>query len=291
MLTESASERFRDLDRWPIGQVLEALWAGQSRAVAACTAALAPLGVAVEAAAVRLAASDTGRLVYVGAGSSGLLAAVDARELGPTFAWPEARLAILVADGLDLGRPLRGGPEDDAAAGAAQVAGLGCGAGDVVLGVSASGHSAFTVAAVAAARQAGTLTIGIASNADGPLLAAAEHEVVAETGEEVIAGSTRLGAGTAQKLLLNLFSTALMTRLGAVHQNLMVNARPENAKLRRRAVAMVARITGAEEEAAALARGGEVKTAVLLLAGWEKEAAEAALAAAGGSLRRVLERA
>ncbi|MGF7209855.1 N-acetylmuramic acid 6-phosphate etherase [Skermanella aerolata] len=286
--TEAASERFQGLDQWKTTGILEALWAGQSRAVAACLPALPAIERAVEDAAARLGSS--GRLIYVGAGSSGLIAALDALELASTFDWPDERLAIVLAGGLDFSRGLDSGTEDDPEAARTRMRGLDCTAADVVIGVSASGTSRFTVAALEEARQAGAGTMAVACNAGSALLAAALHPVLIETGAEVIGGSTRLGAGTAQKLVLNLFSTALMVRLGAVFDNLMVNVRPENEKLRQRCVAMVARIAGCGPETAAdaIARTGSVKLAVLALAGVDGERAGAALGNAGGNLRKAL---
>jgi len=288
--TEAASDRFQGLDRWKTTDILEALWAGQSRAVAACLPAIEAVERAVEDAAARLGA--TGRLIYIGAGSSGLIAALDALELASTFDWPEDRLAIMLAGGLDFSQGLDSAAEDDPEAARARLRRLNCTAADVVIGVSASGSSSFTVAAIEEARQAGALTVSIACNPGSALLAAALHPVLVETGAEVINGSTRLGAGTAQKLILNLFSTALMVRLGAVFDNLMVNVRPENEKLRRRCVAMVSRIAGCGHETAAdaLARTGTVKLAVLALAGVDGDRAADTLRNAGGNLRKALER-
>jgi N-acetylmuramic acid 6-phosphate etherase len=244
---------------------------------------------AVEDAAARL--GSNGRLIYVGAGSSGLIAALDALELASTFDWPEDRLAIVLAGGLDFSRGLDSGTEDDPEAARARLRELNCGAADVVIGLSASGSSRFTVAALEEARSAGAVTVAVACNAGSALLAAALHPVLVETGAEVISGSTRLGAGTAQKLIVNLLSTALMVRLGAVFDNLMVNVRPENEKLRQRCVTMVSRIAGCGPETAAdaLARTGTVKLAVLALAGVDGDRANVALGHAGGSLRKALE--
>ncbi|WP_207478679.1 N-acetylmuramic acid 6-phosphate etherase [Arenibaculum pallidiluteum] len=290
--TEDATSRFRGLDTWATADVLSALLDGQMRATAACLPALPGLVRATEAAAARLAQGPDarGRLVYAGAGSSGMIAALDALELGPTFDWPTDRLLVLLAGGLDLSRGLSGAAEDDEGAGRAEVAAKGVDAADVVVGVSASGSSAYTVGVVREARERGAVTLGIASMPGSPLLAAAEHPILIETGAEVIAGSTRLGAGTAQKVVLNLFSSALMTALGAVYDNLMINVRPENAKLRRRCVAMVARIAAVDETdaAEALARHGDVRRSVLGLAGVPEDGIDGVLADAGGNLRRAL---
>ena len=197
----------------------------------------------------------------------------------------------MLAGGLDFSRGLDSGTEDDPEAARVRLRDLNCGPADVVIGLSASGSSRFTVAALEEARSAGAVTVAVACNAGSALLAAALHPVLVETGAEVISGSTRLGAGTAQKLILNLFSTALMVRLGAVFDNLMVNVRPENEKLRQRCAAMVSLIAGCGPETAAdaLARTGSVKLAVLTLAGAEDDEARAALDYSGGNLRKALE--
>jgi N-acetylmuramic acid 6-phosphate etherase len=287
--TERSARRFQGLDTWGTEELLETLWGGQSRATAACLPALPMLARVVEAAIERLA-PGRGRLVYAGAGSAGALAALDALELGGTFDWPAARLSILMAGGLDLARGLDGGAEDNEGVGRERVRALRPGAEDVVLGVSASGRSAFTVGVVDEARRQGAMTVAISSQEDSPLVECAQYAVVVRTGPEVLAGSTRLGAGTAQKVLLNLFSTALMTGLGAVYDNQMCNVRPDNAKLRQRCIAIVTRISGVGEQVAAdaLARHGDVKRAVLGLAGAPPEEIDSLLARTGGNLRAAL---
>ena len=289
--TEDAARQFKGLDTWSTGDVLEALWSGQSRAIAACLAAMPALELAVQAAIGRLSLGG-GRLVYAGAGSSGLIAALDALDLGPTFDWPDTRIAIFVAGAVGLERAPDPAAEDDAVGGRARAREVGLGAADVVLGVSASGDSAYTVAVVEEARGLGALGVAITGRAGSPLALAAEHAVVASTGAEVIAGSTRLAAGTAQKVLLNLFSTAVMIGLGFVFDNLMIEVRPANAKLRQRRAAIVASIAGVDRAAAAdaLARHGDVKRAVLALAGVSDGEIDAALAGAGGNLRAALGR-
>lgn len=290
--TEAASRRFQGLDGWGTAELLETLWAGQTRAVAACLPSLSALERAVEAARERLA-GGRGRLIYAGAGSAGMIAALDALELNGTFGWPMSRVAILLAGGLDLERGLNGEGEDDAATGRSRLARLQPEPADVVLGVSASGASAFTVGVVEEARSHGCLTVGISSQEGSALLRAAEHPVVVDTGDEVIAGSTRLGAGSAQKVLLNLFSTAVMTRLGLVYDNLMCNVRPENAKLRQRCITIISRIARVDARVAedALDHHGDVPRAVLGLAGLSPADADHALVRSGGNLRAALERA
>ncbi|MBM7119297.1 N-acetylmuramic acid 6-phosphate etherase [Archangium primigenium] len=288
--TEGSPQRLKGLDTWSTGEVLETLWASQSRAVAACLPVLPELERAVGAAHERLA-RGTGRLIYTGAGSSGALAELDALELAGTFGWPSSRLAILLAEGRDLAGGINGPAEDDAAAGRARLAEFGPGSQDVVVGVSASGHSAFTTGVLAEGRHAGALTIALASVEDSPLMRAAEHRVLLRTGAEVIAGSTRLGAGTAQKVALNLFSTALMTRLGFVFDNLMCHVRPGNTKLRQRCIHIIRQIAQVGEQAAAeaLAAHGDIPRAVLGLSGCSAAEADALLARSGGNLRTALQ--
>jgi N-acetylmuramic acid 6-phosphate etherase len=288
--TETRAARFSGLDVWSAREVARTLWAGQSQAIAACMPATDALADAAEAAAERLASDSLGRLFYVGAGSSGMIGALDGLELADTFGWPRERLVLLSPSGLDLSRGLDAAGEDDASTGRARMLERAPAREDVVVALSAGGRSVFVHAAAQAAREAGALTIGLACVSPSPLLEAVERAVFLPTGAEVIAGSTRLGAGTAQKAALNIFSTVLMTRLGAVHGNLMVNLRPLNAKLRERCVGMVAEIARVDASTAkeAFAAEGDVRRAVLRLAGLERERIGPALEAAGGALRIAL---
>lgn len=288
--TEHVGPQFKGFDTWRTGDILDTLWSSQSRALAACFPALPALERAVDGAVERLAAGQ-GRLIYAGVGSSGMIAALDASELAGTFDWPESRTVIVLAGALDFTKSPDLAAEDDATDGRARAEAAQVGAADVVLGVSAGGSSPVTVAFVEEARRRGAMTVAFVSVADSALVRAAEHAVVSATGAEVIAGSTRLSAGTAQKVLLNLFSTAVMVRLGFVFDNLMIHVRPGNSKLRQRRASIVASIAGVEREVAAdaLTRYGDVKLAVLGLAGLSQADAETALAAAGGNLRRALQ--
>jgi N-acetylmuramic acid 6-phosphate etherase len=285
--TETSSDRFAEIDAWDTPTLLSALWEGQLAAVAAIGAALPALNRAVAAAAERLRTG--GRLAYAGAGTSGRIGVQDAVELVPTFGWPADRLVTIMAGGeAALLRSLEN-VEDQGAEGAAAVAGLG--GADVLVGLAASGTTPFTVAAIRTARLQGCVTIGVANSAATPLLKAAEIPVLLDTGAEAVAGSTRMKAGTVQKAALNLFSTALMVRLGHVYRGQMVDMLVRNDKLRQRAVRMLVRLTGCGEDAArgALAdAGGSVKLAVLVLRGMTRPQAEAALAQRGGDLRQVL---
>ena len=287
MRTEAQTPRYRGLDAWPPREILEALLERQFSALAAVRAALPAIEAAALAARDRLRGG--GRLAYAGAGTSGRLALLDAVELYPTFGWPKERTLVFLAGGERAAFEAVEEAEDDEAAGRA--AGSRLGAQDVLVGVSASGRTPFVLGAVEAARERGALTLGVANNPGSPLLQAAEHPVLLDTGPEVIAGSTRLAAGTAQKVALNLFSTLVMTLLGGVYDNLMVGVVPTNEKLRRRAAEIVARIAGVDEEAAkrALRRADyEVKTAVLVARGLSPEEARARLLEAGGRLREAL---
>lgn len=286
--TERVDPAFADLDAWPLARSLAALADGQARAVAALKRALPQLEAAAAGVEARLAGG--GRLVYAGAGTSGRLAVQDAAELPPTFGFE--RTVVLMAGGEEAGRRAREGAEDDEADGAARVAAAGVGPADAFVGIAASGRTPFTVAALRAARAAGAFTVGIA-NVDGtPLLEAAEAPVWLDSGPEVLAGSTRLAAGTAQKAALNLISTAVLVRLGGAYGNLMVGMRPANAKLRRRAAAMVARAAGVDEARAraALAEAGDdVRVAVVVAkAGVDAARARAALDAGGQRVRAAL---
>jgi N-acetylmuramic acid 6-phosphate etherase len=289
MTTENADKRFVDLDAWPLADALAAMWQGQVSAVAAIRPALPAIAAAVEAAAKALGAR--GRLVYVGAGTSGRVAVQDGSELPPTFDWPERRVVFAMAGGPRAFLRSVEGAEDDADAGAKTMRRLRVKAGDVVIGVAASGTTPFTVAALRAARRQKAVTIALASNPETPLLSAAAFPILVATGSEAIAGSTRMKAGTAQKIVLNLLSTGIMLRLGRVYRGLMVNMRPTNAKLRRRAEAMVAKLGHCtlQEAATALdAAKGDIKLAVLLRAGLGLAKARALLKRHDGRLRAAL---
>lgn len=288
--TEGADDRFIGLDTWPDEAILKALFDGQARALASVEAAIPALGRGASGCAQRL--SRGGRLVYLAAGSPALIALGDMLELPQTYGIGREQLVCIMAGGHAITRNLTGTDEDRADLAEAEVAAAGVGPDDCLVAISASGSTPFTVAGLAAARRAGALTIGIAGNAAAQLLAAAEISVLLDTGAEVISGSTRLGAGTAQKVALNLFSTLIGVHLGHVHDNLMVNVHADNQKLRQRAARMVCRITGSSMEAALAALDssrGAVKPAVLLAAGAASlETAEALLASHGFRLRPAL---
>lgn len=288
--TEPASSRYRGLETWSSAEVLQALWEAQAAALAAVPPALPAIESCCDAALPRLVAG--GRIAYAGAGTSARVAAQDGAELAPTFGFPAERIVLLIAGGPDALRTSIENAEDDTAAASAAVADAAIGRADVLLAVAASGTTPFTVATAQAARARGALVAGIAAVADSALLRASDHPILVATGAEPVAGSTRLKAGTAQKIVLNLISTLLMVRLGHVHDGMMVDMQPRNAKLRRRALAMVLRIAGGDPADAQLALDacdGNVKRAVLRLRGLDAAATEAALARHGGLLRAALE--
>jgi N-acetylmuramic acid 6-phosphate etherase len=283
MLTERPSPRFADIDLWDPGDVLEAMIGGQFAAVAAVRAALPAIERAGLAMEPRLRAG--GRLIYAGAGTSGRLAAQDGAELMPTFGWPRDRLVLLLAGGGAAMLQAIEGAEDQV--GRASELTQVCD-NDVMLAVAASGTTPFTLSCLREARRQGALSIGIANNPDTPLLTEAEHAIFLDTGAEPIAGSTRMNAGTAQRITMSLLSTLVMIRLGHVYRGLMVDVQATNTKLTRRKRDILMHLTGRREEEieAALVRAdGNVKLAVLLLKGCTLEAAQALLQRAGGQLR------
>jgi N-acetylmuramic acid 6-phosphate etherase len=288
--TESPSPLHTRLDEYGSAELVAALVDDQQAALAAVQAAAPQLALAVDAALPRLRAG--GRLVYVGAGTSGRLGMLDSVELGPTFSWPRERAVGLLAGGDGAMFVAVEGAEDDAEQGGADLRELQPTAQDVVLLIAASGSTPYALGALAAARAAGALTIALANNPGAPLLAGAEIAVLLDTGAEVISGSTRLKAGTAQKIALNTLSSALMVRLHKVYGNLMVDLRATNAKLRRRALQLTMRASGADEAAAAAAlaaAGHSVKRAIVMLrAGIDAEQAQRRLDAADGSVRAAL---
>lgn len=287
--TETASPRFAGIEDWPPQDQVAALIEGQMAAIAAVQPLTGAIAAAAQAVAARLGAG--GRLVYLGAGTSGRLAAQDAAELPPTFGLDPARAVVLLAGGDGAMMRAAEGAEDDAEAARAAMAAAGVGAGDVVIGLAASGRTPFTLAGLAAGRAAGALTVGI-FNAPGAAMAGlCDHPLCAPTGAEGVAGSTRMKAGTAQRAVLTVLSTAVFLRLGHVFRGRMVAMAPTNAKLRARAVAMVADLTGspAPQAEAALAAGGSIRAAVVMLAlGLDAGAAQARLDAAGGRLAEAL---
>jgi N-acetylmuramic acid 6-phosphate etherase len=286
MATEQISPRYLNLDSWSTAEMIAAMYEGQLSAAAAVRGALNDIAAAVDDAVPAL--QRGGRIVYAGAGTSGRIAVQDGTELPPTFGWPADRVVYAMAGGLGALVESVEGAEDDEEAGAAAMTDARIGPDDVVLGIAASGTTPFTIGALRAASAAGAVTIALANNAGAPLFVVARHRILVETGTEVIAGSTRMKAGTAQKIVLNLFSSAVMVQLGRVYLGMMVHMRASNAKLRQRAEGMVRQIVGCDAESAARyveQAEGDVKTAVMLGFGLNPAEAAAVLERHKGNLR------
>jgi N-acetylmuramic acid 6-phosphate etherase len=289
MLTEKISPRYVDLDSWPSGEMIAAMYESQLAAAAAVRPALGAIAAAVDDAVPALRRG--GRIVYAGAGTSGRIGVQDGSELPPTYNWPSDRVVFAMAGGLGALVSSAEDAEDHESSGAQAMAEVRVGPDDVVLGVAASGATPYTIGAVRAAAAAGAVTVAIASNPGAPLFDVARHRILAETGEEVIAGSTRMKAGTAQKIVLNLFSTAVMVKLNRVYRGLMVHMRARNAKLRRRAAMIVGEIAGCPAaDAARLVEqaDGDVKLAALLGFGLGPAEAAKALERHDGNLRAAI---
>jgi N-acetylmuramic acid 6-phosphate etherase len=289
METERVSPRYAGLDLWSKSDVLDALIEGQFAAVGAVRAARGALERAATAMEARV--RYRGRLVYAGAGTSGRLAVQDGAELMPTFNWPEERLVLLIAGGKDaLVRSVEGA-EDEVGHAERVVRQHVIDSKDVLIAVAASGTTKFTLACLREAKSRGALTIGIANNPGTPILTESDHPILLDTGPEPIAGSTRMKAGTAQKIALNLLSTLLMISLGHVYDGLMVDVQALNEKLVGRSEEMLIRITSCEREAAreALQRArGSVKLAVMLLNGCSVDEGVRLIDRAQGRLRSAL---
>jgi N-acetylmuramic acid 6-phosphate etherase len=290
-ITEGRVEEHADLDLRPTQELVELVNDEDAKVPAAVRSAAASLAAAIDAIVERLGRG--GRLVYVGAGSSGRLALADAAECGPTFGVPPGRVLAIVAGGPEALAAAQEAAEDDLEAGRSDLASAGVGAVDAVVAISASGSTPYVIGAARAAADAGALTVGVLCAPDSELGRVVEHEIVAVVGPELIAGSTRLKAGTAQKLILNTISTVSMIRLGKTFGNLMVDVVASNAKLKgraRRAVALATNASPDEVESALDAARGDVKVAIVsLLAGVGIEDARIRLKAAGGSVRRSLD--
>ena len=283
--TEARQPHSAGLHAQPASVVLDRLLDAQLAALAQVRGALGPIEKAAEAGAAAL--KRGGKMGYAGAGSSGLMALADCLELAGTFGIMPDRTPMLFAGGAAALLHMTGGVEDDPALAAADFAAAGFSRGDVVLCLSASGTTPYTLAVADLARKAGVTVVGFANVAGSPLLAASDIAVLIETGPEVVSGSTRMGAATAQKVALNMLSVLVGIRLGHVHDGYMVNVVADNAKLVDRAARIVAALSGAAMEDArqALGRtGGAVKLAVLVAGGASPEVARAALERSGGHI-------
>jgi|HubBroStandDraft_2_1064218.scaffolds.fasta_scaffold55077_3 N-acetylmuramic acid 6-phosphate etherase len=285
METERHSPRYSAIETWSPSDIMEAMIEGQFAAVAAVRAARPAVEEAALAIEPRL--RDGGRLAYAGAGTSGRLAVQDGAELMPTFSWPQERLLLLIAGGRDALVQSVEGAEDGSEEAIRLVRRYEIETRDVLIAVAASGTTPFTLACLREAKQRGALTIAIANNRDTPLLAEAGHPIWLDTGPEPIAGSTRMKAGTAQRIALNLLSSLVMIRLGRVYRGLMVDLKAVNKKLIRRSEKILLELSGRSREEVhdALHRAeGNVKTALLLLEGCDLAEAARMLDQSGGHL-------
>jgi N-acetylmuramic acid 6-phosphate etherase len=292
LTTEAFRPELAEIDRLPTLEIARTMNGEDASVPAAVAAQLPAIAAAIDGIAARM--ERGGRLVYAGAGTAGRLGVLDASECPPTFnTAPGGEVVGLIAGGPGAMVASVEGAEDSRELAARDLDGLGLTAADTVVGVSASGRTPYALGAVEHARALGALTVGLACNEGSPLAAAADHGIEVVVGPELLSGSTRLKAGTAQKLVLNMLSTITMIRLGKTYGNLMVDVRASNEKLRARSRRIVSLATGADDRAiedALTATDGEVKPAILtLLAGVDAPTAARLLAASGGHLRRALE--
>ncbi|MEU3254428.1 N-acetylmuramic acid 6-phosphate etherase [Streptomyces sp. NPDC006997] len=291
LTTEAFRPDLADIDRLPTLDLARLMNAEDATVPAAVSRRLPEIAAAIDAVAERMARG--GRLVYAGAGTAGRLGVLDASECPPTFNTDAGQVVGLIAGGPTAMVTSSEGAEDSPDLAAADLTALALTSDDTVVGVSASGRTPYAVGAVRHARVRGALTIGLACNENSALASAADHGIEIVTGPELLSGSTRLKAGTAQKLVLNMISTLTMMRLGKTYGNLMVDVRASNAKLRARSHRIVAQATGADDaeiEAALTATNGETKNAILtLLAGVDAPTAARLLHTSGGRLRTALE--
>ncbi|MFF7185082.1 N-acetylmuramic acid 6-phosphate etherase [Streptomyces sp. NPDC008222] len=293
LTTEAFRPELAEIDRLPTLRIAQIMNGEDATVPAAVAARLPQIAAAIDAVAERMARG--GRLVYAGAGTAGRLGVLDASECPPTFNTDPSQVVGLIAGGPGAMVTSVEGAEDSRKLAAQDLDALGLTARDTVVGISASGRTPYALGAVEHARAAGALTVGLSCNADSPLAAAADHGIEIVVGPELLTGSTRLKAGTAQKLVLNMLSTITMIRLGKTYGNLMVDVRASNDKLRARSRRIVALATGADDEEierALAATDGEVKNAILTLLGAvDGPTAARLLAESDGRLRTALEKA
>ena len=291
-ITEAPNPRTAAIDTLSSLEIVALISDEDARVAGAVREQLSQVARAVDAIVERLRCG--GRMFYFGAGTSGRLGVLDASEMPPTFSVPPDLIQGWIAGGDSALRRSSEAAEDDAAAGAQAARDAGVGSADVVVGIAASGTTPWVLGALGEARARGAVTIALTCDPGAPLARAAEIAITPIVGPEVIAGSSRMKAGTAQKMVLNMLSTATMIRLGKVYGNLMVDVRPTNTKLRRRAVRILQQAAGAGSEAARAAleeTDYEVKPAlVMLLSGVDADEARRRLAEAEGFVRYAVER-
>jgi N-acetylmuramic acid 6-phosphate etherase len=290
LLTEQVNPASKSIDALPTARILEIINVEDRHVAEAVAREIPAITRAVDA--IVAAIQRGGRLFYIGAGTSGRLGVLDAAECPPTFsAAPDLVQGIVAGGERALARATET-TEDDPAIGARDLRERGFTAGDVLVGIAASGRTPYVLGAIAEARRLGAVTVGVSCTPDSELARAARIAITPLTGPEIVAGSTRMKAGTATKLVLNMLSTATFIRLGYVYGNLMVNVQPKNTKLRDRAtriVAQAASVTYDAAEALLAAAGDNVATAIVMAkTGANREAAEQRLAAANGRVSEAL---
>ena len=288
--TEGTNAASADLDRKSALEIARIINAEDAKVAKAVRQALRPIAEAIDLVAAAL--TQGGRLIYVGTGTSGRIAALDAVECPPTFDVDPRVVQFVIAGGPRALATAVEADEDSSELGRKAMARKKPTERDVVVGIAASGRTPFTIAAIRYARAQGAKTVAIVCNAKSPLGASADVAIVAEVGAEVVAGSTRMKAGTAQKMILNMLSTGAMTRLGHVYGNLMVNLHTRNKKLQERGLGIVEKATGLNRAAAhkfLLAAGGRVPVALVMAkAGVSRARADAALEKSAGRVRQAI---
>jgi N-acetylmuramic acid 6-phosphate etherase len=291
LITEAGGDPHAGYEGKSTLQLVELMNATDATVAAAVAAAAPAIAATIDAVSTRL--RNGGRLVYVGAGSSGLIAALDASECEATFSTAPGQVLALVAGGTTVRPLVQAAAEDHREAGVADVAAIGIGPADAVVGISASGSTPYVLAALDAAGTAGALTACVVSSPESPLGSIVDHEIVVAVGPEFIAGSTRLKAGTAQKLVLNTISTVSMIRLGKTYGNLMVDVVAANEKLVERVRRIVAAATGASEtevESALAEANGDARVAIVaIVAGVDVQEARQRLDASDRSIGRAVQ--
>lgn len=291
LATESVDPRYADIDQLSVAELASLMNEADAEVPAAVRRALPQIVPAIEAVVDRMRRG--GRLIYIGAGTSGRLGVLDASEIPPTFSAAPGQVQAIIAGGRQATWAAVEGAEDDEDAGVAAIDAASVGPLDSVIGLASSGRTPFVLAGVRRASALGALTVGLSCNAGTALSGVADHAIEVIVGPEVVSGSTRLKAGTAQKLVLNMVSTIAMVQLGKTYGNLMVDLDATNDKLRDRAVRIVTRIAGVPRSravAALISTDYEVKTAIVVLAkGLTVDQARAALTRAGGQLRAVID--
>ncbi len=291
LATEASNPASRNLDQLSAQEIVKLMNSEDATIAEAVRKVLPQIGQAVEVITERL--QRGGRLVYMGAGTSGRLGVLDAAECPPTFNTSSEQVLGLIAGGLDALVSAAEAAEDDPELGRKDAARINLSEKDALVGLAASGRTPYVIGALQYAREVGAAAIAVTCNSPSALEEVAEITIAPVTGPEVLAGSTRLKAGSAQKMVLNMLSTATMVRLGKTYGNLMVDMRPTNAKLRRRAARIVAEATGQDENSALEALeqcGGETRTAIVaLLAGVTPQEARERLGKAGGFVRKAIQ--